>query len=76
MSFKASVVRGAAIAWAIILIGAFVVFAGVTVLIPSTKSGRIHFDRETEPAAASITTAGDDVAPAAAAEAPATQPAK
>jgi hypothetical protein len=51
MSWKASVVRGAAIAWAIILIGAFVVFAGVTILMPSTKSGRIHFDRETEPAA-------------------------
>jgi hypothetical protein len=68
MSWKASVVRGAAIAWAIILIGAFVVFAGVTILMPSTKSGRIHFDRETQPAAAA--------APVVAAEAPATQPAQ
>ena len=76
MSFKASVVRGAAIAWAIILIGAFVVFAGVTVLMPSTKSGRIHFDRETDPAAASVTPTGGDVAPAAASEAPATEPEK
>jgi hypothetical protein len=73
MSWKASVVRGAAIAWAIILIGAFVVFAGVTILMPSTKSGRIHFDRETEPAAAAAAAAA---APIEAAEAPATQPVK
>jgi hypothetical protein len=65
MSWKRSVVRGAAIAWAIILIGAFVVFAGVSIMMPSTKSSRIKFDPKLQ---------REGLAPIAV-EAPATQPA-
>jgi len=46
MSWKATVLKGAAVVWAIVLIAAFVLFAGVTFLIPSTKSGRIHVKPE------------------------------
>ncbi|MGB7158959.1 MAG: hypothetical protein WBD40_12880 [Tepidisphaeraceae bacterium] len=48
MSGKASVVRGSAVVWAVLLIAAFIIFAGVSVLMPSTKSGRIHSPRDAE----------------------------
>lgn len=67
MGRKATLAKGAAVGWAVVLTGAFVVFAGMSALMPSTKSGRIRFEPAEERAADP---------PAAAAVAPATQPAR
>ena len=67
MSRKASIAKGVAVGWAVLLTGAFVVFAGVSVLMPSTKSSRIRFEPVDERGAG---------APVVAAEVAATQPAR
>ena len=63
MSRKASIAKGVAVGWAVLMMGAFVVFAGVSVLMPSTKSSRIRVEPVEERAAPSAVPAATQAAP-------------